>query len=169
MRQIQEALLGIEGRAYRREKIESSLREAAETTETNGCKVLKVRLKDRIIKVPGQIDMSGPTCMYVIGPGTLDMDLGGSTNVTVKILNRGVLLNRSVRAYPDSGIRYVINDGCYLNFVNQDWPRGERLSHVSFGGEMAMLDYGGPTTYRDAQLEHFKSLERALLNEEKRD
>lgn len=68
-----------------------------------------------------------------------------------------------------TGIRYVVDNGCYLNFVNQDWPKGRSLPHVTVGGEMSMLDYGGPTTYRDAQIKHYRSLEKALQKGEKRD
>ena len=172
MRQIQEAFLDIEDRNHRRETVETSWREAAETAETaeaNGFRILKVRLDDRILKVSGRVDVQEPARIHVFGPGTLDVDLAGGADVTVKIHNRGVLLNRSVRAYPDSGIRYDVGDGCYLNFVNQDWPKEGNLSHITVGGETAMLDYGGPTTYRDAQIKYYKSLGKALQNGGKQD
>ena len=58
MQQVQEAFLGIEDRNRRRERIESSWREAAVATETNGCRVLTVRLHDRIVSWGDTISMS---------------------------------------------------------------------------------------------------------------
>lgn len=165
---MKEEMLGIERRDYRREVIDSTWEDAAEATVVNGCRILKVRLQDRIVKVRDRVEVAGPARIYVIGPGSLDVDLSGGTNVCVEILNRGVLHNLTTRSYPESGIRYSIRDESYLNFVNLDWPTGRSLSCITVENEMSMIDYGGPTVYREAQIKHFKSLEKAMREDEEK-
>lgn len=168
LNRMKEEMLGIERRNYRREVVESTWGEAAETTETNGVKILKVWLQDRIVKVREQVEVEGPARIYIFGPGSLDVDLVGDTNVCVEILNRGVLLNRTTRSYPDSGVRYSIRDESYLNFLNLDWPTGTDPSRITVENEMSILDYRGPTVYREAQIKRFKFLEKTMREDEEK-
>ena len=165
---MKEEMLGIERRDYRREVLESTWEDAAEATVVNGCRILKVRLLDRIVKVRDRVEVAGPARIYVIGPGSLDVDLSGGTNVCVEILNRGVLLNRTTHSYPESGIRYSIRDESYLNFVNLDWPKGGFSPRVTVEKEMSMLDYRGPTVYREAQIKRFKFLEKTMQEDDEK-
>ena len=78
------------------------------------------------------------------------------------------MLNRTTRSYPESGIRYSIRDESYLNFVNLDWPKGGFSPRVTVEKEMSMLDYRGPTVYRDAQIKRFKFLEKTMREDEEK-
>ena len=159
MRRLQEVLLGIEPEDYKRETVECRWEEAIDQTLTNGVLVVKVWLNDRIVKIEDCVDVTGPTQLYVVGPGTLDVDLSGTTNVAVKLLNRSVLLNRTEHPYPESGIRYSLFDDSYLNFVNLTMPEERNLENIETDRDYPLMDWGGPLTYREAQINRFNILE----------
>ena len=166
MQQIQEAMLGIESKGLRRQTVESAWKDVAEETETNGCRVVKVWLDDRIVTVRDPIFIEGPARAYIMGPGTLDADLTGTSNVAVRIMNRGVLLNRTKCEHSDSDMSYTVGDECYLNFVNLDWPKEKSLRKIAAEGELSMIDYRGPLLYRDAQIKRYRFLDKALREDE---
>ena len=159
MRRLQEVLLGIEPKDYKREIVECRWEEAIDQTLTNGVQVVKVWLNDRIVKIEDRVDVTVPTQLYVVGPGTLDVDLSGTTNVAVRLLNRSVLLNRTEHPYPESGIRYSLFDDSYLNFVNLTMPEERNLENIETDRDYPLMDWGGPLTYREAQINRFNILE----------
>ena len=55
----------------------------------------------------------------VVGPGRLDADLSGPSNVVVR-LKDCILNNMTEVPYPQNGIRYVLEGGVYLNFARLD-------------------------------------------------
>lgn len=166
MQQMQEAMLGIESKRRRRETVCAVWNDEIDLTEADGCKVIKVWLDDRIVTVRDPVRIEGPAQVYVMGPGTLDVDLFGTTNVSVRIMNKGALLNRTTKDSKDSGIRYTVGNECYLNFVNLDWPKGKGLPNIAAEGELSMIDYRGPTIYRDAQIKRYRFLDKALREDE---
>ncbi len=55
----------------------------------------------------------------IVGPGRLDADLSGPSNVVVR-LKDCILNNMTEVRYPQNGIRYVLEGGVYLNFARLD-------------------------------------------------
>jgi serine/threonine protein kinase len=55
----------------------------------------------------------------IVGPGRLDADLSGPSNVVVR-LKDCILNNMTEVPYPQNGIRYVLEGGVYLNFARLD-------------------------------------------------
>ena len=96
----------------------------------------------------------------ITGPGTLDADISGPTN-SLLVLKNCVLINRTRETYPKNGIRYQLDNGVYLNFINQKERLGQSrrflLPHDAAYNEVR---FGGPAT--------LKELNR-LLNEESMD
>lgn len=167
MRRMQEAMLGIEPEGYKREAVGCRWEDVADRTLTNGVQVVKVWLNDRIVKITDKVSITQPTQLYVVGPGTLDVDISGTSGVSVKILNKAVLLNRTKMPYPESGIKYSICNESYLNFVNLKMPKEKTLKNISVDSELIMFDWGGPETYREAQIKRFNLMKERDCSEER--
>lgn len=94
---------------------------------------------------------AGETCR-ITGPGCLDADISGPTNALV-VLSRCTVINRSPVPYPANGVRYRLDGGVYLNFINQRarlgnpvrppsvmWPYDAALNEVRFSGPESAKD-----------------------------
>ena len=78
----------------------------------------------------------------VTGPGTLDADISGSTN-SLLILKNCVLVNRTTQTYPKNGVRYRLDNGVYLNFINQkERPRQFRQFILPYDGAYNEARFG---------------------------
>ncbi|MDO5317698.1 MAG: serine/threonine-protein kinase [bacterium] len=96
----------------------------------------------------------------IIGPGMLDADISGPTN-TLLILKNCALINRTRDVYPKNGLRYQLENGVYLNFINQKRrPPQFGRSVLPYDAAYNEVRFAGPET--------FKKLE-GLLNKESRD
>lgn len=84
----------------------------------------------------------------ITGPGTLDADISGPAN-SLLVLKNCVLINRTREAYPKNGVRYQLDNGVYLNFINQKerpWRfRRFVLPHDAVYNEVC---FGGPATLK---------------------
>ena len=91
-----------------------------------------------------------PSEYRIIGPGRLDADLSGPTNVVVRIRDC-VVNNMTVLPYPKNGIRYIFEGGAYLNFARL--KRGDPLGrNIKFSDEDGdALEFSGPLTREELQ------------------
>jgi len=86
-----------------------------------------------------------PGTYRIIGPGRLDADISGTTNVVVR-LKGCVLNNMTALSYPKNGVRYVFEGGAYLNFarLKRGDPLNRNIKFSDNGGDA--LEFGGPLT-----------------------
>ena len=109
-----------------------------ETTSLNGS-----------TKVFRQPIILASNCIYrITGPGTLDADISGPTN-SLLVLTNCVLINRTTQTYPKNGVRYQLDNGVYLNFINQK-ERPQRFRHFILPYDAAYNEvrFGGPMTLK---------------------
>ena len=92
-------------------------------------------------------------CTYrIIGPGTLDADISGPTSSLLALKNC-VLINRTREAYPKNGVRYRLDNGVYLNFINQKERQGQsRRFLLPYDGAYNEVRFGGPLTIWELNL-----------------
>ena len=85
----------------------------------------------------------------ITGPGTLDADISGPTN-SLLVLKNCVLINRTREAYPKNGVRYQLDNGVYLNFINQKERLGQsRRFLLPYDGAYNEIRFGGPVTLKE--------------------
>ena len=88
----------------------------------------------------------------ITGPGTLDADISGPTNSLV-VLKNCVLINRTTQTYPKNGVRYQLDNGVYLNFINQKERLGQSRRFVlPYDGAYNEVRFGGPATHKELNL-----------------
>jgi len=107
-----------------------------------------VDLNGQIRIIPNPIVLEARQEYEVVGPGTLDADVSGPTNATLRLKNC-VLLNRTKRTFPENGIQYVLENGVYLNFINLPRePMGLRRRDylAPYDGAYNEVRFGGPDT-----------------------
>ena len=84
----------------------------------------------------------------IIGPGRLDADISGSSNVVVRLKNC-VFNNMTRLPYPRNGIRYELEGGAYLNFANQkNAYRGHKFIHLDSDAPNEVR-FRGPLTVKE--------------------
>ena len=81
----------------------------------------------------------------IMGPGRLDADISGPTNVVMRLLDC-VVNNMTTLPYPKNGIRYILEGGAYLNFARL--KRGDPLRrNIKFSDRAGdALEFSGPLT-----------------------
>ena len=85
----------------------------------------------------------------ITGPGTLDADISGPSN-SLLVLKNCVVINRTREAYPKNGVRYQLDNGVYLNFINQkERPRQFRQFILPHDGAYNEVRFGGPLTLKE--------------------
>ena len=101
----------------------------------------------------------------VTGPGTLDADISGPTNSLV-VLKNCVLINRTTQTYPKNGVRYQLDNGVYLNFINQkERPRQFRQFILPYDGAYNEVRFGGPATLKELNRLRDEENQRLLRRE----
>ena len=91
-------------REYRRKECQHKL---ANTTQLNEGKGF----------LSGQIDLDPGKEYQIVGPGTLEADLYCPSTTVVRLRNC-MLLNRTKEFYPKNGIKYRLEGGACLTFIN---------------------------------------------------
>ena len=85
----------------------------------------------------------------ITGPGTLDADISGPTS-SLLVLKNCVLINRTREAYPKNGVRYQLDNGVYLNFINQKERLGQsRRFLLPYDAAYNEVRFGGPATLKE--------------------
>lgn len=99
-----------------------------------GCKILK----ERLVLEDGGI-------YRIVGPGMLDADISGADGTTL-VLKDCVVINRT-RAPLTRGLRYRLENGVYLNFIEQRGDNRLRpLCVEPYDGAFNEVRYSGPET-----------------------
>ena len=121
-------------------------------------RVAEIDLKGRSLKVENPVVLPDDVDVYVNGPGTLDIDVTGSRQSSIRIQRDGTLLNRTEKSAAESSLGHVVDDNSYLNFVNLKKPAQGEKRNVQIGenAKRLIIRYGGPLTRREAQLEHYR-------------
>lgn len=97
---------------------------------------------------------------WVVGPGTLDADISGPEGTTL-ILKDCVVINRTLSSLK-RGIRYRLDGGVYLNFINHRGDNRLRPPCVEpYDGAFNEFRYSGPETL--SELMRQRSLESMSL------
>ena len=100
---------------------------------------------------PEPVVLEGGKEYRIFGPGTLDADLFCPTTTIVR-LKDCVLINRTKRLYPENGIRYRLDNGVYLNFINvKRKPLSLTLGDFLgiYDGAYNQVRFGGPETVKE--------------------
>ena len=85
----------------------------------------------------------------ITGPGTLDAEISGPTS-SLLVLKNCVLINRTTQTYPKNGVRYQLDNGVYLNFINQkERPWQFRRFILPYDGAYNEVRFGGPATLKE--------------------
>ena len=85
----------------------------------------------------------------ITGPGTLDADISGPTS-SLLVLKNCVLINRTREAYPKNGVRYQLDNGVYLNFINLKERLGQsRRFLLPYDAAFNEVRFGGPATLKE--------------------
>ena len=126
-----------------------------------------VRLNGEEVALTEPLVLEGGKEYLVFGPGTLDADLFCPTTTIVR-LKDCVLINRTTRLYPENGIRYRLDNGVYLNFIN---VKRKPLS-LTLGDFLGIYDgaynhvrFGGPETVKELveQIDEERSIENQSM------
>ena len=110
-----------------------------------------MRLNGEKVALPEPVVLEGGKEYRIFGPGTLDADLFCPTTTIVR-LKDCVLINRTKRLYPENGIRYRLDNGVYLNFVNvKRKPLSLTLGDFLgiYDGAYNQVRFGGPETVKE--------------------
>ena len=124
-----------------------------------------VRLNGEKVALTEPLVLEGGKEYRVSGPGTLDADLFCPTTAIVR-LKDCVLINRTTRLYPENGIRYRLDNGVYLNFVNvKHKPLSLALGDFLgiYDGAYNHVRFGGPETVKE--LTELIDEERSMENQ----
>ena len=122
-----------------------------------------MQLNGKTVTWTEPVVLEGGKEYLVSGPGTLDADLFCPTTAIVR-LKDCVLINRTTRLYPENGIRYRLDDGVYLNFINvkhKPLSLTERDFVDSYDGAYNKVRFGGPETVKELmeQINEERSIE----------
>ena len=102
----------------------------------------------------------------IIGPGRMDADISGSSNVVVRLKNC-VFNNMTRLQYPQNGIRYELEGGAYLNFANQkNAYKGHKFIH-SDSDAPNEVRFRGPLSVKELNEERNREFEKILLESRK--
>ena len=110
-----------------------------------------MRLNGEKVTLPDPVILEGGKEYRIFGPGTLDADIFCPTTAIVRLKNC-VLINRTKRLYPENAIKYRLDDGVYLNFINvKRVPPGFRVWDFtgSYDGAYNKVRFGGPETVKE--------------------
>ena len=101
----------------------------------------------------------------ITGPGTLDADISGPTN-SLLVLKNCVLINRTTQTYPKNGVRYQLDNGVYLNFINQKERLGQsRRFLLPYDGAYNEVRFGGPARLKELNRLRDEENQRLLRRE----
>ena len=122
-----------------------------------------MRLNGEKVALPEPLVLEGGKEYLVFGPGTLDADLFCPTTAIVR-LKDCMLINRTKRLYPENGIRYRLDNGVYLNFINvKHKPLSLALGDFLgiYDGAYNHVRFGGPETVKELmeQINEERSIE----------
>ena len=101
----------------------------------------------------------------ITGPGTLDADISGPTN-SLLVLKNCVLINRTTQTYPKNGVRYRLDNGVYLNFINLK-ERSRQFPQFILPNDSAHNEvrFGGPATLKELNRLRNEENQRLLRRE----
>ena len=122
-----------------------------------------MRLNGEKVTLPEPVVLESGKEYRIFGPGTLDADLFCPTTAIVR-LKDCVLINRTTRLYPENGIRYRLDNGVYLNFINvKHKPLSLALGDFLgiYDGAYNHVRFGGPETVKELmeQINEERSIE----------
>jgi len=108
----------------------------------------RIELNGQVRVLADPIVLKGGRTYEIVGPGTFDADISGPTNAMLCLTNC-VLLNRTRKLFPENGVRYELNNGVYLNFINisREPPGLRRWDYIEpYDGAYNEVRFGGPDT-----------------------
>jgi len=118
------------------------------------------------VSLSGEIKLTGKRRIEIIGPGRLTASITGSRDVRLELGEQAVLVNLSTNPYPESGMRYILNGACYLNFKNLDPPQDLDFKNIwvdDFEGKgIPSFRFRGPDSYEEVRKEDKKAALDAL-------
>lgn len=121
------------------------------TRYANGALVTRIELNGRDVTIPEEINLEGNRRVEIVGPGRLTASIAGPRGASLELSEQAVLINLTTVDYPASGMRYVLNGACYLNFKNLDPPADKDYKNiwVGEGNGMPSFRFRGPDSYEE--------------------
>ena len=122
-------------------------------------------LNGRTVKYAEPIVLESNRTYRIVGPGRIDVDVSGPTNA-VLILKKCVFINRTTMPYPQNGVRYRLDDGVYLNFINLHGDaRAVGRGIEPYDGAYNQVRCNGPESLEELkQIELKNSVDRIRLD-----
>ncbi len=128
-------------------------------------------VKGTVIRLPpGTVTFKKPISLKpgeyrIVGPGRLDADVSGSTNVVVRLKNC-VLNNMTESSFPKNGIIYLLEGEAYLNFARLRKRRYSLTPNVKYGdGDGNFCEFSGPFTKEGVIEKRRADSQREFLDE----
>ena len=102
----------------------------------------------------------------VSGPGRLTASIAGVCGARLELREEAALVNLTTTPYPESGMKYVLNGACYLNFKNLDPPQDGNYKNIwagnSIGSGIPSFRFRGPDSYEEVRAEGLKNAQEAM-------
>ena len=123
------------------------------TRYVNGTLATRIELSGRDVTIPEEIKLEGNRRVEIVGPGRLTASITGPRGASLELSEQAVLINLTTVDYPASGMKYVLNGACYLNFKNLDPPADKDYKNiwVGEGNGLPSFRFRGPDSYEEVR------------------
>ena len=137
------------------------------TRYVDGALVTRIELNGRDVTIPEEINLEGNRRVEIVGPGRLTASIAGPRGASLELSEHAVLINLTTIGYPASGMRYVLNGACYLNFKNLDPPVDKDYKNIWVGEENGTpsFRFRGPDSYEEVRKADKKAAIEAMRRE----
>ena len=124
-------------------------------------------MNGRDVTIPEEINLEGNRRVEIVGPGRLTASIAGPRGASLELSEHAVLINLTTIGYPASGMRYVLNGACYLNFKNLDPPVDKDYKNIWVGEENGTpsFRFRGPDSYEEVRKADKKAAIEAMRRE----
>lgn len=137
------------------------------TRYVDGALVTRIELNGRDVTIPEEINLEGNRRVEIVGPGRLTASIAGPRGASLELSEHAVLINLTTIGYPASGMRYVLNGACYLNFKKLDPPVDKDYKNIWVGEENGTpsFRFRGPDSYEEVRKADKKAAIEAMRRE----
>ena len=136
------------------------------TQYDNEVMVTRIALKGKDVLIPGEIRLDGKRRIEISGPGRLTASITGTKDVSLELGNLAALINLTKTPYPRSGMKYVLDGACYLNFKNLDSPEDDNVKNVwlnrSIRKGQPIIRFRGPDSYDEVKKEVLEYMKKGI-------
>ena len=118
-------------------------RSVCRPSKDGGMTTIELRGANLVFRTP--LVLEADHTYRICGPGRLEADLTCAATTSVQLVS-STIVNHTLLRGKNAGIFYHLDDGSYLNFINQRPMGGERREFITLGKGMNFFRFGGPLT-----------------------